>query len=87
MKKIFVLMILAGCSTAAPPLPVQAEDTCDAASYAPLIGQQATALERVLLLGTVRVIRPNQPITKDFRPNRINFMIAEDESIKTINCG
>ncbi len=87
MKKLFALMILAGCSTAAPSLPPLTEDTCRAADYAQLIGQPATALERVLLLGKVRVIRPRQPVTMDFRFDRINFMIDEGETIVAINCG
>jgi hypothetical protein len=87
MKKFFALMILAGCSTAAAPLPPLAEDTCRAADYGPLIGQPATALERVLLLGKVRVIRPGQPVTMDFWPDRINFLIDDAEVITAINCG
>jgi hypothetical protein len=87
MKKLFLLMILAGCSTAGPSLPPLAEDTCGAIDYAQLIGQPATTLERVLLLGKVRVIRPGQPVTMDFWPDRINFMIDKGENIDAINCG
>lgn len=80
-------MIIAGCSTAGPSLPPLIEDTCNAADYAHLIGQPATALERVLLLGKVRVIRPGQPVTLDFWPDRINFTINEGETIIAISCG
>lgn len=91
MKKLIALMLLAGCSAAvtpAPsPVPSPAEDTCNAAAYAMLVGQPATALERVLLLGQVRVIRPNQAVTLDYRQDRINFLINADESIAAITCG
>ena len=87
MKKLFILMILAGCSTAGPSLTPLAEDTCGAIDYAQLIGQPATTLERVLLLGKVRVIRPGQPVTMDFWPDLINFMIDKGENIDAINCG
>ena len=87
MKNLCVLMILAGCSTAAPSLPPLTEDTCRAADYAQLIGKPATALERVLLMGKVRVIRPGQPVTRDFWPDRINFMVDGRETIADINCG
>jgi hypothetical protein len=87
MKQIFALMILAGCSTGPAPLPPLAQDTCGAADYGRLIGQPATALERVLLLGKVRVIRPGQPVTLDFWPDRVNFMIDAKEHIAAINCG
>lgn len=94
MKKIpliAVFVFLAACDVVAPPvarptLPTPAQDTCNATQYAALIGQDATALERILLLGEVRVIRPGQAVTLDFRPERINFNIGPDNRIATINC-
>ena len=85
MKKLVLLLALAGCAQA--PLPPTAQDTCNAAQYADLIGQRATALERVLLLGKVRVIRPGDAVTKDYRIDRINFQIGPDERIQAITCG
>lgn len=89
MKRTIAFIVLAGCAapTPTPTLPPQLEDTCNAAAYANLIDQDATALERVLLLGPVRVIRPGDAVTRDFRPDRINFMIGENETIKMIDCG
>lgn len=86
--------LLAACSTRAPvplapanPVPIGVADTCGAAPYDYLIGQNATALERVLILRQVRVTRPNTAITLDFRPARINFKIGADERIRAITCG
>ncbi len=87
MKRIIAFIVLAGCAATTQTLPVQGADTCGAAAYGTLIGQDATALERVLLLGPVRVIRPNDAVTMDFLPARINFIIGEDETIQRINCG
>ena len=87
MKRLLILIALAGCTVAEPPLPPQLEDTCGATNFADLIGQDATALEKTLLLGPVRVIRPGDAVTMDFRPDRINFKIAENETIRTIDCG
>ena len=87
MKKLVTLLALAACTTQAPPLPPQLEDTCGAAEFAGLIGQDATALEKTLRLGMVRVIRPGDMVTQDFRPARINFMIDANETIEMINCG
>lgn len=89
MKRMIIFAALAGCTVAPDPapLPPQIEDTCGAARFADLIGQDATALERRLLLGQVRVIRPGDAVTMDFRPERINFKIADDETIQQIDCG
>lgn len=88
MKHLIILVILAGCAATSPPqLPAQTDDTCEAANYADLLGQDATALETTLLLGKVRVIRPGDLVTMDFLSDRINFMIAADNRIAAINCG
>ncbi len=87
MKRMIALIALAGCTAAEPVLPPQLEDTCGARDYENLIGQDATALERVLLLGPVRVIRPGDAVTMDFRPDRVNFKISENETIRAVDCG
>ena len=87
MKRILALLALGACTQMQPALPAAENDTCAASEYGYLIGQDATTLETVLLLGKVRVIRPGQPVTMDFWPDRINFMIGEDERIVSINCG
>jgi hypothetical protein len=92
---IAVILLLAACDVAVGPnaptpigtgLPDAAEDTCNSNQYASLIGEDATALERILLLGQVRVIRPNQAITMDFRPERINFNVSSNNRITSIFC-
>ncbi|MEN8919220.1 MAG: I78 family peptidase inhibitor [Octadecabacter sp.] len=85
------IMFLAACEAASPPppanpMPAPAEDTCNASAYSNLIGQDVTALERVMLLGQVRVIRPGQAVTMDYRPNRINFNVGEGNRITSIHC-
>ena len=91
MKRALILVFLAACSqTQAPqpvPVPPAAQDSCNAAQFADLVGQDATALERVLLLCKVRVIRPGQPVTMDFLPDRINFMIDDANLIAQVTCG
>jgi len=87
-------LLLIGCATlqdtpaiSGPPVPPPEEDSCGAGQYAALVGQDATALERVLIMREIRLIRPGQPVTADFRPQRINFLIGADESIERISCG
>ena len=89
-KSLGLLVFLTACAGGQgsnPPLPPQIEDTCNAARYGDLIGQDATALEKVMILGMVRVIRPGDMVTQDFRPERINFGIAADNRISDISCG
>ena len=89
MRYLAPLLLLAACTvpepepTGTPTLP----DSCNANARIGLIGQPATALERVLIMDMVRVIRPNDMVTMDFREERINFYINEAELISDIRCG
>tara|TARA_R110002167_G_scaffold1426_1_gene6656 strand:- start:124141 stop:124542 length:402 start_codon:yes stop_codon:yes gene_type:complete len=95
MKKLVIFVVLAACTSVAPMptapviqrLPVGVADTCGAARYQTLLDQGATALERVLILGEVRIIRPSTIVTQDFRPTRMNFHIGTDGQIAQISCG
>ena len=81
---------ISACSTApsSPAAVAQSvPDTCNATRYSGIVGQDATALEKVLLLGMVRVIRPGDVVTQDFRPDRINFRIGADNRINGVSCG
>ncbi len=89
---VLALPLLAACavppsSPPGPAVPPPDRDSCSAAPLARLIGQDATALERELILRQVRVIRPGDAITEDFRPDRINFDIGPDGTIARIWCG
>ncbi|MCG3269429.1 I78 family peptidase inhibitor [Yoonia sp. I 8.24] len=87
MRYILPFLILSACTAAVPSLPEIQDDTCGAGEHADLIGQDATALERVLILGMVRVTRPGDIVTMDFWPTRINFQIDANEKIVAITCG
>jgi hypothetical protein len=68
-------------------VPGVAEDTCGASGLGRLIGQDATALERELILRPMRLIRPGTPVTADLMPSRINFEIDGGERLTRIYCG
>ena len=100
MRLILALpMLLAACVASAPSpstgpvappsgsYPTGLDNTCDGERYGPLVGQDATALERVLIMGLVRVVRPGSVVTQDYRPERINFEIGADNRIARITCG
>ncbi|SEW39165.1 Peptidase inhibitor I78 family protein [Cognatiyoonia koreensis] len=67
--------------------PTGLDNTCNGERYGTLVGQDATALERVLILGQVRVIRPGMVVAQDYRPERINFEIGGDNRVTRITCG
>ncbi len=90
MKRIYLsLFVLSACAAPAPPEPPKAplSDDCGASDYQSLVGQDATALEKVLILGQVRLIRPGTAVTLDFRADRINFYIDASNEILRIRCG
>lgn len=86
-------LLLAGCVATTPPAPVgpavppAAQDTCGASALGHLIGQPVTALERVYILRPMRIIRPGQAITMDFRQDRINFELDAADRLARIYCG
>ncbi len=86
---ILLLMLVQACADAPgmSPVPAEGEDTCGARAQVALVGQGATALERVLILGQVRLLRPGDAATMDHRPERINFLIDGNERIARITCG
>ncbi|WP_333711983.1 I78 family peptidase inhibitor [Yoonia sp.] len=83
----FLILLFAACTQAETPPPLPENDTCNAAPYADLIGKDATALERVLIMQRLRILRPGQPMTMDFWPDRINIQIDENERISRFFCG
>lgn len=94
MKRILALTLLAGCAATPPvqdspisPISVATGDACRAGQYEYLTSRPATDLERVLILGQVRVIRPGQPVTKDLRRERLNFEIDRRGRIARVFCG
>ncbi|PIE12018.1 MAG: hypothetical protein CSA72_02595 [Rhodobacterales bacterium] len=95
-----IMLIAAACSgptgkaTNAPewhspisPIAAATGDECGAAPHESLTGQDATVLERVLILGQVRVIRPGRPYTEDHRPKRLNFEVDAMGHIARVFCG
>lgn len=97
---ITTLLALAACSTTTPTTggeqprasisgayPTGMDDTCGAEAYAVLIGQDATALERILILREVRVIRPGSIVRQDYAPQRLNFRVNDSGAISELTCG
>ena len=83
-------LFLCACAVAtgvppAPPIPPEGADPCAGRQYAGLVGQPDTALERVLILRQVRVLRPGMA-RGALRPERLSFEIGPDSRIARISC-
>ncbi|MGJ8617008.1 MAG: I78 family peptidase inhibitor [Sulfitobacter sp.] len=87
---IFSLLILGGCgevatNNAATTPRTSGADTCNAAAYAGLIGQDAvTALA---VPEPKREYRIGQPVTSDYNAQRVNIKLDDTDIIVAIDCG
>ncbi|NPD14518.1 hypothetical protein HOY34_04795 [Xinfangfangia sp. D13-10-4-6] len=71
-----------------PALPDQANDSCGANALAPLLGQDKSALRSLATRrDPTRVIGPNQAITMDLLPNRLNVMLDGNDKVVQLTCG
>jgi hypothetical protein len=69
-----------------PPVPGE-EDQCGAVARQGLIGQSREVLAEKSFTGPVRVIGPNQAVTMDFNPERINLETDSVGIITRVFCG
>lgn len=104
---LVMMLALAGCQNlpgtprvapeALSPMPLH--DSCGAAPYGSLVGQAGVALERVLILRQVRILRDMPAPAGPVRAERINFHLESlpraadapptrhDSRIIAISCG
>ena len=69
-----------------PAAPAPAgPDTCGAAAYASLVGQDAPSA--LIVPQPKRVYRIGDPITMDLNPQRINVQLNDQNVIAAITCG
>ncbi|GHA98542.1 I78 family peptidase inhibitor [Modicisalibacter luteus] len=92
-------MLLAGCTAsltpdeAPPPPSMQAGNSkCDASAIQDYLGEDyRAALEQILANQSgaqrVRVIRPGEGHTMDYRPERLNIHLDEQGKISELSCG
>lgn len=90
MKRVALLICLvAACERITPPENATPPNpgSCGAQHHQDLPGQDATVLERILILGQVRVIRPDTMVTTDWVPDRLNFQVDRAGRISRVYCG
>lgn len=80
-----LLVLLTAC--APPPVsPEPDRDACGASGYQGLVGQSKSVLATMMLPAGSRVIGPNEAVTMDLRPDRLNVEIGSDGRINSVGC-
>ena len=93
MFRFTALLLPAGlmaCATMPTPMPSPVR--CNADRVQALVGREAKprVVQRAKKRSgarTVRVIRPGQPVTMDFRSDRLNLEVDRDNTIRSARCG
>lgn len=88
MKSILVavpLVLLAACQS--PSVAQLPAESCGASSRQDLVGTLASDLDKSLLPEVTRIIMPGMPVTRDYRPYRLNVYVGESGKIDRVDCG
>ena len=88
MKIIALLPLLAVVACVEQPVPAAEPDmdACKASAYQGLVGQPKSVLATMMLPAGSRVVGPTDPITMDFRTERLNVEIGKDDRIAKVAC-
>ena len=91
------LALLAACATPppavvdpprGPALPPASVDTCRAATYADLLGEDYRSVPAAPEGRVFRVVCTTCPMTMDFNPDRVNFMYEQATGrVVQLTCG
>ncbi len=80
------LMVAACVQTQEPSVVEPPADACKAASLQGLIGQPAAAVEKMSFPAGTRILRPNMPVTADYRVDRLNIEIGKTGKVDKVSC-
>ena len=61
-------------------------DTCGAARFRNLIGEEASTIDPATLPERARVITPDMMVTQDFSPRRLNIIVGTDGRVGSLRC-
>jgi hypothetical protein len=87
-----LVLPLAACAVMSQETQDRLGVQCNADRVQPLVGREATAdiVERARTRAgarTVRLIRPGEAVTMDFRSDRLNLELDTTNTIKAARCG
>lgn len=86
-------LMLASCADKAETMPTPAPNgACNADPGQAFVGQTAEQgtvekARRATGSGTVRVVRQGQPVTMDYRADRLNIEVDGNQVILSVRCG
>lgn len=64
-----------------------ATDACGASAHIHLVGASASEAEGISASGPVRVLRPGEAVTLEFRGDRLNVALDARDRIVRVYCG
>lgn len=84
-----IAMLMSACATPATP---PAAGACNADAIRPYVGQVATSVvvesaRKAAGAQLVRALKPNDPVTMDYRVERINILVDDANKIVRATCG
>ncbi len=62
------------------------QDTCGAARFRNLIGEEAATIDPETLPSRARIVTPEMMITQDFAPTRLNIIVGTDGRVGSLRC-
>lgn len=91
MKRLLMTLPLLALTACVQPKGDEAvtnpdPNACGASKYEGLIGQPAAALDKMTFPAGTRILRPNSPMTMDFRPDRLNIEIGKKGTVTKVSC-
>ncbi len=89
------MLLMAGCATMAESEPENDEPTvvdrsggeCPAEHFQLLVGQLRGELDTSTLPVPYRIYGRGDAVTMDYRPNRLNVVIGDDDRVERVSCG
>lgn len=83
-----VALVLGGCAGGAMvPAPAPLLAGCGADRLVGLIGAPVASLPARPAAGTLRILRPGDPVTEDFSATRLNVILDDGDRITAVSCG
>lgn len=80
-------LALAACEPVPAPVPPPVEpDECGASGYQGLVGQPKTVLDGMKFPIATRVIGPDDAVTADYNPKRLNIEYGRTGLIDKVSC-